>query len=145
MVLVLSNLTRVRKREVYDFLVGAAKKALELQGHREANWVNALTVMSKKEWLKRKEKYKKEASSHLPPRVHSSPPFLVARKLKEGIEPKELWRLFSAIGPIHLLDAFKGEESVWVNPTSCVVQFESFIVVVGIGVHCSVRSDACSS
>ena len=91
--------------------------------------MNALTVISKKEWMKRKEKYKKEASSHIPPKASSSPPFLVVRRLKEGVEPKELWRLFSAMGPIHLLDVFKGTEPTeWVNSTSCVVQFESCIV-----------------
>ena len=96
--------------------------------------------------MKRKEKYKKEASSHVPPKVQSSTPFLVARRLKEGIEPKELWRLFSAMGPIHLLDVFKGgEPTEWVNSTSCVVQFESFIVGVDESIHCSARSAACFS
>ena len=80
---------QVREDEVHNVPVDAAEKALQLHGHREANWVNALTVISKKEWMKRKEKYKKEASSHVPPKVQSSPPFLVARRLKEGIEPKE--------------------------------------------------------
>ena len=137
---------QVREDEVHNVPVDAAEKALQLHGHREANWVNALTVISKKEWMKRKEKYKKEASSHVPPKVQSSPPFLVARRLKEGIEPKELWRLFSAMGPIRLLDVFKGSEPTeWVNATSCVVQFESFIVGVDSFLHCSVRSGACIS
>ena len=127
---------QVREDEVHNVPVDAAEKALQLHGHREA----------KKEWMKRKEKYKKEASSHVPPKVQSSPPFLVARRLKEGIEPKELWRLFSAMGPIRLLDVFKGSEPTeWVNATSCVVQFESFIVGVDSFLHCSVRSGACIS
>lgn len=114
--------------KVYRIVEGATK-ALSLNGHHEASWVNSLKVISKQEWLQKKAQYKSKTSRHGSEKVHKSIPYLVASYLREGATAKELWRLFSSIGPIHSLEVYKGEETTeWVNSSSCVVQYESEIV-----------------
>ena len=110
-------------------IVEGAKNALSLNGHHEASWVNSLTVIPKQEWLRKKTQYKSKTSRQGSEKVHKSMPYLVASYLKDGATAKELWRLFSAMGPIHSLVVYKGGEvTEWVNPSSCIVQFESEIV-----------------
>ena len=56
-------------------------------------------------------------------------PFLQASNLQGSESPRELWRLFSMIGPIHHLEVYQKTNSTeFVNEHSCIVQYESQIV-----------------
>ena len=129
MVLALLNSKQVGTCTKDDRIVEGAKNALSLDGHHEASWVNSLTVIPKQEWIRKKTQYKSKTSRQGSEKVRKSIPYLVASYLKDGATAKELWRLFSSIGPIHSLIVYKGEEATeWVNSSSCIVQFESEIV-----------------
>lgn len=108
----------------------SAKEALKLNNYRETTWVNPLTVISKTEWMQRKKDFKSVSSSQQPAKSNpTSTPYLLVSPLEGSESSKDLWRLFSAMGPIRHLEVFRGQQPTpFVNPHSCVVQYESSIV-----------------
>ena len=96
--------------------------------------------MPKNEWIQQKQDFKSKSKSkskskfNLSTNVVSSSssskiPFLLVSSLQGSESAKDLWRLFSMIGPIRHLEVYKkSNPTEFVNEHSCVVQYESHIV-----------------